>query len=341
MKYRKPFGTPLRIVIPGGSGHIGRILTRHFRQAGHFVTVLSRRPASTPWKSVVWNGCDLGEWTKEIDGADIVINLAGRSVNCRYSQANRREITESRILSTRVIGQSIAQAASPPPLWLNASTATIYRHIFDRPMDEATGELGGGEPGAPDTWRFSIDVATSWESAFFDAQLPHTRKVALRSAMIMGPEPGGVFDTLMKMVRLGLGGVLGDGKQFMSWVHEQDFIRAIEFLMTHEEFQGCVNIAAPHPLPNDEFMRELRNAWGIPVGLPAPAWLLELGAVFIRTETELVLKSRRVVPGRLLDAGFRFDYPDWACAARELVARWRRSHSILGARARLTHELQH
>jgi uncharacterized protein len=327
MKFSKPFGTPLKIVIPGGNGHLGRILARHFRQAGHFVTILTRRPASTQWRSVAWNGRDFGEWTKEIDGADVVINLAGRSVNCRYHKANRRQMMESRTLSTRVIGQAIGQAAVPPPLWLNASTATIYRHIYDRPMDDVSGELGGGETGAPDAWKFSIDVARSWEAAFFEAETPHTRKVALRSAMVMSPQPGGVFDTLMNLVRFGLGGTLGDGKQFFSWVHERDFIRAIEFLIDRENLHGCVNLAAPNPLPNREFMRELRECWGTSIGLPAPAWLLEIGAVFIRTETELVLKSRRVVPGRLLGAGFKFDYPNWPAAARELVERWRESPS--------------
>ena len=195
----------LRIVIPGGSGQVGNVLARHFHDLGHSVTVLSRHPQTSPWQVLPWDGRDLGSWTQAVDGADIVINLAGRSVNCRYTPANRGEILESRILSTRVVGQAIAQAAKPPALWMNASTATIYRHALDCDMDESTGELGGHEPDAPSTWRFSIDVATKWEQEFFSAATPCTRKIALRSAMTMGPDPDGIFDTLLHLVRAGLG----------------------------------------------------------------------------------------------------------------------------------------
>jgi uncharacterized protein (TIGR01777 family) len=314
----------LRIVIPGGSGQVGQILARHFHGLGHEVTVLARKMSAAPWRVVIWNGCEPGNWTEAIDYADVVINLAGRSVNCRYTPANRREIKNSRVQSTRVIGQAIAQSVHPPRLWMNASTATIYRHALDRPMDEATGELGGNEPGAPDTWNFSIDVARSWEQAFYEAATPHTRKIALRSAIIMGPGRGGPFDMLLNLVRAGLGGRAGSGKQFVSWIHDADFVRAIEFLISHEDFDGCVNIAAPHPLPNRDFMRELRRVYGAKIGLPATEWMLELGAFVLRSETELILKSRRVVPGRLLNAGFEFLFSDWPSAARDLVERWRR-----------------
>ena len=181
----------LRIVIPGGTGHLGRLLARHFHGCGHTVTVLARHAAvagSVPWRILAWNGCDLGDWVQELDGADVVINLAGRSVNCRYTAANRREIKESRVLSTRVVGQAIAGATHPPALWINSSTATIYRHALDCAMDETSGELGGNEPGAPETWKFSIDVATSWEKEFFAASTPRTRKIALRSAVVMAPQ---------------------------------------------------------------------------------------------------------------------------------------------------------
>src|SRR6266700_3927048 len=209
----------LRIVIPGGSGQVGQILARHFHGQGHSVTVLSRRQESAPWRTTSWNGRDLGSWTQEIDGADVVINMAGQSVNCRYTEANRREIMDSRILSTRAIGQAIAQASRPPALWMNAATATIYRHALDRPMDEATGELGGNEPGAPDTWNFSIEVAKAWEDAFFSTPTPATRKVALRSAMTFSPDRGGVFDVFLRLVRFGLGGTILPGDQFVSWIH--------------------------------------------------------------------------------------------------------------------------
>ncbi len=261
-----------------------------------------------------------------MDGADIVINLAGRSVNCRYTPKNRREILESRTLSTRAVGKAIAQAAKPPTLWMNASTATIYRHSLDHPMDEFTGELGGQEAGAPSTWRFSIDVATSWEREFFAAATPRTRKIALRSAMTMSPDAGGIFDTLLRLVRIGLGGKAASGEQFISWVHETDFVRAIDFLVEHQTLDGCINICSPCPLPNQEFMRDLREAWGTRIGLPATRWMLEIGAFVLRTETELILKSRRVVPRRLLEAGFKFNFAEWPNAVADLVKHWRANH---------------
>ncbi len=260
-----------------------------------------------------------------VEGADVVINLAGRSVDCRYTEANRQEIMESRVLSTKVVGESIARSAHPPKLWMNASTATIYRHVFDRPMDEATGELGGTEPDAPAAWSFSIEVAKRWEQVFFEAQTPATRKVALRAAMVMGPGRDGIFSTLLNLVRFGLGGNAASGRQFVSWIHETDFLRALEFLMRRQEIQGCVNVCAPAPLPYQDFMRGFRRAYGIPIGLPAAKWMLELGAFFLRTETELVLKSRRVIPGRLLRAGFEFLFPEWPEAAKDLMQSWRLS----------------
>jgi uncharacterized protein len=287
------------------------------------VTILSRSQSSVPWQVLPWNGKDLDGWSSVIDGADVVINLAGRSVNCRYNPKNRREMMDSRVLSTRVIGQAIAAAQNPPAFWINASTATIYRRALDRPMDEFTGELGGQEANAPSAWAFSIEVAKNWEKEFFTAHTPRTRKIALRSAMTMSPDHGGIFDTLLTLIRFGLGGKAASGKQFISWIHEHDFVRAVEFLMQQQEMDGCVNVSSPCPLPNAEFMRVLRRTWGMPVGLPASQWMLEAGAFFLRTETELILKSRQVVPRRLLDAGFTFDFPDWEQAARDLVERWR------------------
>jgi uncharacterized protein len=313
----------LRIVIPGGSGQVGTILSQHFHDQGHDVIVFARRANLAQWRVVKWDAENLGEWTSELEDSDVVINLAGRSVNCRYTAANRVTIKESRTKTTSLLGRAISQSAHPPRVWMNASTATIYRHIYDRPMDEETGEIGGNEPDAPAKWNFSIDVATSWEAAFFEAQTPNTRKIALRSAMIMSPDRGGVFDTLLRLVRFGLGGAAGSGQQFISWLHDADFLSAIEFLITCDQFEGCVNLSSPNPVSNREFMRALRGAWGIRMGLPAKKWMLEIGSIFLRTETELVLKSRRVVPGRLLKAGFQFQFPDWAAAAHNLVARWR------------------
>jgi len=210
---------------------------------------------------------------------------------------------------------------------MNASTATIYRDTMDRAMDEETGEIGGNEPNAPASWRFSIDVVTSWEEAFFGAPTPQTRKVALRSAMIMSPDRGGIFDTLLTLVRFGFGGKAGSGRQFVSWIHEADFCSAVDFLIEHGELSGVVNLAAPNPVPNRDFMHDLRRAWGTRVGIPTNKWMLEIGALIMRTETELVLKSRRVVPGRFLHSGFRFQFPEWSIAAQDLVTGWRKERS--------------
>ena len=313
----------MKIIIPGGSGQVGTILARAFHSEGHEVVVLSRRPRPTPWKTLAWDAATRGDWWAQIDGADVVINLAGRSVNCRSHAAHRRAIMQSRVDSTRAVGHAIAAAPRPPRVWLQAGTATIYAHRYDAANDEATGLLGGDEPHAPDTWRFSIEVARAWERALDEARTPHTRKVILRSAMTMSPDPGGVFATLLGLTRRGLGGQIGDGRQFMSWIHEEDFIRAVRWLIAHDDLAGPVNLSAPHPLPNAAFMRALREAACIPFGLPAPGWLLEIGVRLLRTESELVLKSRRVVPARLLASGFTFHFSTWPEAARELCARWR------------------
>jgi uncharacterized protein (TIGR01777 family) len=313
----------MKVVIPGGSGQVGTVLARAFLRDGHEVVVLSRTPESKPWRVVAWDAKTLGDWATELNGADVVINLAGRNVNCRYNAENRRTIKESRVNSTRVVGEAIAQAASPPRVWLQTSTATIYAHRFDAPNDEATGIIGGQEKNAPDTWRFSIDVATSWERALDEAVTPHTRKVKLRSAVTMSPDRGGIFDVLLGLVRHGLGGRAGSGRQYVSWIHYADFVQAIRWLIEKEEIEGVVNLAAPHPLPNAEFMRALREAWGIRLGLPAMEWMLEIGAALMKTETELILKSRRVVPGRLIQEGFKFQFPSWPDAARDLCRRWR------------------
>ena len=313
----------MKIVIPGGSGQVGTVLARAFHTEGHEVVVLSRRPQVRQWHVVAWDGRNLDVWQREIDGSDVVINLAGRSVNCRYNAENRKDILESRVLSTRIVGEAIRQAARPPGLWIQASTATIYAHRYDDANDEYSGVLGGSESVAPSTWRFSIDVAQAWERAFDETITEGTRKIALRSAMTLSPDAGGVFDTLLGLVRHGLGGRTGNGRQFISWIHYEDFVAAIRWLIDREEMDGVVNVASPNPLPNAEFMRQLREAWGAWFGLPTREWMLEIGAVFMRTETELILKSRRVVPGRLMENGFTFKFPIWSDAARDLCREWR------------------
>lgn len=310
----------MKIVIAGGSGQLGTILARAFQSDGHPVIVLSRKVTEEPWRVVLWDARMIGAWSDALENADVVINLAGRSVNCRYNEKNRREIIESRVDSTRVIGEAIPRAANPPPVWLQMSTATIYAHSLDQPNDESTGIIGGNEPDVPETWRFSIEVAKQWEQAVDEANMPHTRRVKMRSAMVMSPDAGGVFDTLLTLVKRGLGGRAGDGRQYVSWIHHEDFVRAVYRLIDDEKMKGAVNLAAPHPLPNREFMSRLREASGTSFGLPATKMMLEIGAVFMKTETELILKSRRVVPKKLLDAGFDFKFETWQKAARNLCS---------------------
>jgi uncharacterized protein (TIGR01777 family) len=318
---------PLRVLLAGGSGQVGTLLTQHFVDAGHKVVILTRGRSNGlhAARRVAWDGRSPGAWTEQLENTDVLINLCGRSVNCRYHKKNRKEILESRVESTALLGRVIAQCLRPPRLWMNASTATIYRHSLDRDMDELTGELGGEEDDAPQEWRFSIEVAKRWEEAFFSARAPRTRKIALRSAMTMSAEGGGVFDAFLRIVRFGLGGTLGSGKQYVSWIHSADFVSAIDFLISNQSLEGTINLASPNPLPNNLFMRRLREASGIRVGLPAPAWMLEVGAFLMGTETELLLKSRRVVPARLLQAGFGFQFPDWGRAAKDLFIRWQGS----------------
>lgn len=312
---------------------MGTVLNRALTAAGHEVTVLTRRP--TRAREIGWDGETLGAWTEAVDGSDVVINLAGRSVSCRYTPANLRAMMDSRVDSARVVGEAVAGAARPPRLWLQMSTATVYAHRFDAPNDEATGVIGGTEPGVPDYWAYSVEIAKAWEAAQEQATTPATRKVALRTAMVMSPDRGGVFDVLLRLARLGLGGPVAGGAQYVSWIHDHDFVRAVEFLAGRDDLAGPVNLAAPHPLPQREFMRALRAAWGVPVGLPATRWMAELGAFALRSDTELLLKSRRVVPGRLLDAGFTFDHAEWPEAAADLVHRVRdRAKPGAGAPAR-------
>ncbi|MDX2079679.1 MAG: TIGR01777 family oxidoreductase [Terrimicrobiaceae bacterium] len=310
----------MRILIAGGTGQVGQILRRHF--AGHEMVTLTRHPERIPG-GVLWDGRTLGPWTRHLEGADVLINLAGRSVNCRYHSRNRREILESRVASTKVLADAVAGLGRPPTVWLQASTATIYRHTFGSPHGE-NGEFGGDEPGAPAPWNFSIEVAKAWEAETMRIR-PEVRVVLMRSAMIMSPDPGGVFDTLLALVRVGLGGPLGGGRQFVSWIHEHDFCAAVDRLIRDQAMSGPVNLASPRPLANRDFLLELRRAAHVPFGLPATRWMLELGAWAMRTETELVLKSRRVIPARLLANGFVFRFPEWAAAAEDLCRRSSRS----------------
>ena len=327
---------PGRVVLPGGSGQVGRVLARHFAAAGADVVILTRSPGDGardgdgdgaspghPGRRVRWDGRTVADaWAAELDGAACVVNLAGRSVNCRYHAKNRAAITDSRLDSTRAVGEALARCSSPPPVWLQSSTATIYPHTPEGPANGEDAAVEAAESD-PDTWRFSFGVARDWEAAAnaYRDRLPGTRVVLMRSAMVMSPDPGGVFDVLLGLVKARLGGRQGDGRQFVSWVHDADFCAALDRLADDDSFAGPVNLAAPNPLPNAEFMKALREAAGVRFGLPATAAMVEIGAVFMRTESELVLKSRKVVPKALLDAGFTFRFPNWPAAAADLVRR--------------------
>src|ERR1700730_1022414 len=312
----------MKLILPGGGGHLGTMLAKAFHAEGHEVVVLSRKPAAASWRVLEWDAVSPGAWTSELEGADVVINLTGRSVNCRYTPENRRLIKESRVLSTRLVGRVIAAATQPPKIWLEPSTATIYAHRFDAPNDEKTGLLESvSDPNLPDTWRFSIDVANSWEAAANEIATPRTRKVFLRISIVMSPDRGSAFDVLLRLVRYGLGGTVGSGHQYVSWIHDQDFVRAIRWIIEDNSIEGPVNLAAPNPIQNADFMAALRRAWGIPLGMPASAWMLEIGSFFLRAESELVLKSRRVIPGRLMERGFAFEFPTWPEAAADLCKR--------------------
>jgi len=304
------------LVIAGGAGSLGLALAAHLAPR-YRIIILSRSPATAiPNAQVLrWDGRTLGPWTAALNHAAALINLAGRSVNCRYNAKNKHDILHSRLDSTRILGQAVAASPNPPPVWLNASTATIYKHTYDYPHDDLTGEIGP-TPEALDA--FSLEVATAWEETFFDAPTPHTRKVALRAAMVLGHSPNSVLPTLLRLVRLGLGGKAADGRQYMSWIHEFDFCRAVEFLLTHD-LHGPVNLAAPEPVPNADFMAALRRAAGIRFGLPAARWQLKIGTLLLATEAELIIKSRRVIPKKLPNAGFTFHFPTLQSALANLI----------------------
>ncbi len=303
------------IVIFGANGFLGRYLTRHFSRQGREVVAVARnrRGWSGDGMFLEWDGQSPGPWTLALEGAEAVINLAGRSVNCRYTPENRRLILESRVLSTQAIGRAIANCKTPPKVWLNSSTATWYRHAEDAPQNDWTGEPGLG---------FSCEVAQAWEDAFFGAMVPpQTRKVAMRTGMVLANEPATVFDVLNSLTARGLGGTMGSGSQRISWIHMEDFLRATEFLIHDPFLSGSVNLTAPDFPTNREWMKTFRENVGMPIGLPALPWMLEIGARLMRTETELVLKSRWAQPTRLHDAGFRWRWARAADAVADLQTR--------------------
>ena len=313
-----------KIVLAGGSGFLGNVLGKWLAEQGYEIVVLSRNSAPLPHgRSISWDGVSLGEWAAELEGAAALVNLAGRSVNCRYSAWNRRQIMDSRVLSTRVLGRAVAQCATPPPVWLNSSTATIYKHAFG----DAHGEDGEIAAAREAKDEFSIQVARAWEDEFARADCPATRKLVLRTAIVLDPVPGTVYEVLRRLAAFGLGGAMGGGKQFVSWIHATDFCRSVDWLIERPSAEGVYNIAAPHPVTNADMMRAFRRAVRMPIGLPATRWMLEAGAFLLRTETELIIKSRKVIPERLLREGFSFEFPLLESAVNSLEACRRDVHS--------------
>ncbi len=303
-----------KMIVTGANGFLGKYLCHWFARTGWEVVAISRH-GGVPGvvRDLRWDGRTVGDWTGEFEGAGVVVNLAGRSVNCRYGEKNKAAIFASRLESTRVIAEAIRGCATPPRLWLNSSTATIYRHAEDRPQDEDSGELGEG---------FSVEVARAWEKALFESEVPDgVRRVALRTAIVLGNEPGTVFDYLRKIAWLGLGGRMGSGKQKMSWIHVDDFCRAVEWMCGRDELREVYNLSAPHPTDNAGCMAGFRKLAGRRFGLPATKWMLEVGTFLMRSETELVLKSRWVLPKRLQAEGFVFQWPVFEEALEHLESR--------------------
>ncbi len=300
-----------KLVIAAGTGFLGTVLLKHFRENTDTIVILSRRQNSSVGniKYVHWDAETLGDWKNDIDGADVLINMTGKSVDCRYHKKNKDLILSSRIRSTEILGEAIMQSKNPPKVWLNSSTATIYRHSLDKEMNEISGEIGTG---------FSVNVATNWEKAFFSLQTPKTRKVALRTAIVLGKN-GGALPPILNLVKIGLGGKQGKGNQKFSWIHETDFARSLEFIIHTPTIQGAINIVAPKPTTNYILMKTLRNVLQIPFGIPLPKPLLEIGAFFIKTETELILKSRNVIPQKLMENGFRHTYSDIENAIKNII----------------------
>ena len=296
----------MKIILAGGTGFLGKALRKYFLEKDNEVLALTRKPKVQ--NEIYWDAVNIGDWIGALEKADVLINLTGKCVDCRYTEENKKAILESRVKSTQVLQKAINLCKNPPKVWLNLSSATIYVHAETQVMDEDNGIIGDD---------FSMNICKSWEKAFFEDNTVPIRKVALRTSIVLG-NGGGGFPRMKMICRLGLGGKQGNGKQTMSWIHEKDFCRAIEFIIEHPELTKKVNIATPNPLKNGEFMKRLRKSMGVPIGIGSPVFLLELASLFIRTETELVLKSRNVYPKRLLESGFQFEFPTIAQAFADL-----------------------
>jgi len=299
-----------KLLIAAGTGFLGKVLANHFKNKFDEIVILTRGKSQTidGIKYVNWNARTFTGWEKELENATVLINLAGKSVDCRYTKGNKKEILWSRIESTKILNKAVLKCQNPPKHWLNSSTATIYRFSLDKQMDEIDGEIGND---------FSINVALSWEKAFFKTETPNTLKTALRTSIVLGKN-GGAFIPLKTLAKIGFGGKQGKGNQFVSWIHEDDFAHAVDFII-EKEMSGMINIVSPTPIRNVDFMEKLRKAIGFPFGIPLNTFFLKIGSFLIRTETELVLKSRNVIPKRLLENGFEFKFGEIDKAFRDLI----------------------
>lgn len=317
------------IIIAGGTGFLGQHLAEYFENLGKHVTILTRGKTRQENRInyIHWNGRSLDHWMERLEGAEALINLSGKSVNCRYTKKNKKRIYDSRLQSTRALGLAMMKSKQPPKVWINATSATIYRHAEDRPMTEENGVHGHG---------FSVDVCEKWERMFFSFDLPKVRLVAARTAIVLGTN-GGALPPLKRLVQMGLGGRQGDGNQRFSWIHTYDFCRAMHFLIKEKNMEGPVNLSAPEQVINRQLMKKLRDAVGAPLALPTPTWMLKLGALIIGTETELVLKSRWVSPEKLERAGFEWEFPKLEKALADLCTRPMFKHKPVHRLPRISH----
>ncbi len=292
----------MKIILAGGTGFLGKNLAKHFSEHGNEVIVLSRKayPPQGNIRFLQWDGKTASEWIKEIDGADAVINLAGRSIDCRYTEKNKKEIIDSRVDSTRVISEAINLAIHPPKVWMNMSSCTIYENSELAPQDEFSGKIGDD---------FSMNVCKVWEKTFYNCVTPSTRKIVARLSIVLGDD-GGALKPFKILGKLGAGGKMGSGKQMVSWIHVDDVVLAFDFLIKNESLSGIFNITSPNSVSNKDFMKAIRKSVGMPIGIPSASWMIRLGAMIIGTDPELILKSRWATPKKLLESGYVFKYPE-------------------------------
>ena len=289
-----------KLIIAGGTGFLGKALISKYEHDFDEIIILSRS-ANTQLKNVryvQWDAKSFGSWCSELEGATAIINLCGKSVDCRYTEKNKALIFSSRLDSTQIIGEAILKCINPPTLWINGASATIYAHSENKRRTELSTEIGSG---------FSVEVCKAWENVFNEFTLPNTRKVNLRISMVMGRE-GGVFPVLMGMTAKGLGGTMGKGTQQVSWVHIDDFCNFVNRVIDRDDVVGVYNVVAPNPITNKNMMALFRKKVHVKIGLPATEWMLKIGAILIGTETELILKSRYSYPEKALSEGFLFKY---------------------------------